>query len=344
LNCNLINPLTDARWDDFVEQHPSASPFHTRGWLAALQRTYGFEPVAITTSSPEEKLSNAIVFCRVRSWLTGHRLVSLPFSDHCALLVDKPEDVQTLIEGLRQIREREKWSYVELRPLKPMDMDASKLSGFGPGESFLFHTLDLRPRLEKIAAAFHKDCVLRKVRRAERDGLSCEEGRSENLLRRFYALQLQTRRRQNIPPQPYSWFKNLLQCMGEKLTVWIASLGGSAVAGIITISHGKTLVYKYGCSDAKSSAHGGTQLLFWKLIQQAKDSGYEQLDLGRSDSNNQGLITFKDRWGSAKSYLTYLRCPPTYMDKHINIAKKIADITRDLPLSRAGTLLYRHFA
>ena len=55
------------------------SVFHTRGWLQTLQRTYGYQPVAFTMSAPSGALTNALLFCVVRSWLTGNRLVSLPF-------------------------------------------------------------------------------------------------------------------------------------------------------------------------------------------------------------------------------------------------------------------------
>src|SRR5262245_41581700 len=83
-----IDPLCDERWAELIASHPSASVFHRCGWLAALQLSYGFEPIAFTTSSPTEPLTNALLFCKVRSWLTGSRLVSLPFSDHCEPLVE----------------------------------------------------------------------------------------------------------------------------------------------------------------------------------------------------------------------------------------------------------------
>ena len=85
------NPLNDARWPEFLERHPDASIFHTRAWLEALYRTYGYEPVAYTTSGPASDLTDAIVFCKVDSWLTGKRLVSLPFFEHLMNL-DLPMD------------------------------------------------------------------------------------------------------------------------------------------------------------------------------------------------------------------------------------------------------------
>jgi len=69
-----------------AESPPRASVFHSRGWLEALKRTYGYEPIVLTTT-PDGPLSNGLVLCRVKTWLS-RRLVSLPFSDHCDPLLN----------------------------------------------------------------------------------------------------------------------------------------------------------------------------------------------------------------------------------------------------------------
>src|SRR5216683_3051172 len=89
-NVHEIDPLGDPRWDQLVENHPKASVFHSANWLRALQSAYDYDPVVLTTSPPGVALSNGLVFCRIKSWLTGRRLVSLPFSDHCEPLVSGP--------------------------------------------------------------------------------------------------------------------------------------------------------------------------------------------------------------------------------------------------------------
>src|ERR1700691_3307943 len=114
LSCFQLDPTTDARWSRFVELHSKASVFHTVGWLQTLQRTYGYEPLAFTTSPPDGKLENGIAFCYVNSWLTGRRLVSLPFSDHCELLCDSSEDLKFLLRGLQATREQQSWKYLEI--------------------------------------------------------------------------------------------------------------------------------------------------------------------------------------------------------------------------------------
>ena len=111
-----FNPLEDPRWEEFARKHPCASIYHTRGWLEALRRTYGYEPVVYTTSHPDADLTNGVVFCRVSSWLTGCRMVSLPFADHCEPLVESPDDRKELLGYLLRAFKKE-GADTEVRPL-----------------------------------------------------------------------------------------------------------------------------------------------------------------------------------------------------------------------------------
>jgi hypothetical protein len=69
--------------------------------------------------------------------------------------------------------------------------------------------------------------------------------------------------------------------------------------------------------------------------------------LGRSGIENKGLITFKDRWGAARSTLTYARyssgptVPPS-ADWKLRIAKQIFAHAPDSFLSAAGNIFYKH--
>lgn len=115
-NFAQIDPLLDPRWARFVQNHPHGSAFHSTAWLEALRRTYGCQPAAVTTSDSNGHLVNALVFCRVYSWITGRRIVSLPFSDHCAPLVEDEESLASLVATLVNVAQAEKCRYVELRP------------------------------------------------------------------------------------------------------------------------------------------------------------------------------------------------------------------------------------
>ena len=344
MNVYEIDPTMDERWEDFLQSHPQASIFHTRDWLKALCRTYGYTPIAFTTSPPGGPLTSGIPFCKITGWFGTRRLASLPFSDHCEPLVQTSEQLKCLVAYLQHKRDLEKWDYVEMRPLNVV---LPNRAGFSESQTFFFHRLDLRRSLGEIFQHVHKDCVQRKIRRAEREGLVYEEGTADRLLSKFYQLLLVTRRRHGLPIQPVSWFRNLIACLGGHLTIRVASKDGRPIASILTLRYKRILVYKYGCSDERFNSLGGMQLLLWRSIQQAKKDQLCEFDLGRSDSDNAGLVAFKDRWGAAQSELVYSRYGAKYSDRlekahQAPISRYVWSHAPKTMLAAAGRALYRH--
>jgi hypothetical protein len=340
-----FDPLGDPAWDCLLRSSGEASVFHTSEWLTALRRTYGYEPVAFSADANRDELSSGIVFCRVNSWLTGSRLVSLPFSDHCQPL-GRPEQIHDVLEFLARERGPRKLKYVECRPLTGEWFEGKAESGFGPSSRFCFHQIDLTASTEQLFRKFHKDCIQRKTRKAEREGLRYEKGRGPEILGDFYKLMLRTRQRHGLPPQPRSWFKNLAECMGDALAIRVVKKSDTAIASILTLSFKETVVYKYGCSDSHFNNLGGMPFLFWQLIQEAKTEGRKVLDLGRSDLDNLGLIAFKDHLGAKKSIVKYYRNSSQPNSALAGWKEKIgAEVFRRMPapcLSIAGRLLYKH--
>jgi CelD/BcsL family acetyltransferase involved in cellulose biosynthesis len=338
-----VDPLRDARWGELVDSHPRASVFHSPKWMRALHAVYGYEPVAVTTCAPGTRLTNGLAFCRIRSWLTGRRFVSLPFSDHCEPLIHRPEELDEMLLQMKRYVAEDQWKYIEIRPVSS---EPSSHTEFGRLVTYCFHRLDLSLSSEKLFHNLHKDCVQRKIRRAEREKLTYEEGTSEDLLQKFYRLLVMTRRRQYLPPQPLDWFRGLIAAFGSDLKIRVASKDGVAVASILTLSHKKSMIYKYGCSDTAFNNLGGTALLFWKTIGEAKDAGLETLDMGRSDANNQGLIAFKEHWGAVKTSISYWmypnRPPRPSSGWKTSVTKRIVSAAPDLVLETVGKLLYRH--
>jgi CelD/BcsL family acetyltransferase involved in cellulose biosynthesis len=344
MKIHVLDPLLDSRWDELVACHPRASVFHQRGWLEALARTYGYEPYVLTGTPFGEPLENGIAVCRVSSWITGTRLVSLPFSDHCDPLLNNCDEAEEFMNWMREACDLQQWSYVELRPLLMACRGANDLQ---PSCSYWFHELDLRPSLDQIFRRLHNNSFQRKVQRAERERLSYEAGRSEQLMGEFYRLLLNTRRRHQLLPQPRAWFKNLLECMGDKLQIRLARKNGVSIAAMLTLRHRSSVVYKYGCSDEKFHNLGGMPFLFWKLVEESKALGVEKIDFGRTDLDNEGLIAFKDRFGTSRKLLTYYRYTKNSRRgvanlRHSRAVRQFISFLPEAVSSAAGRVLYRH--
>jgi len=349
MTVHQIDPLRDPRWAGLVESHPAATVFHSAGWLEALRRTYDYEPIVLTTSDDGETLENGLVLCKVASWLTGNRLVSLPFSDHCQPLADDPAVLEVLLKTLDAQVENKLFKYAELRPLTAFDPAIEAAARVSMDNSFCMHMLDLRPPEDALLKNFHKNHIQRKIARAIKEELKIETGQSAKLLEDFFRLMIITRRRHGVPPQPIAWFRNLIECLGEQAAIRVAYKGGIPVAAIFTLTHKKTMVYKYGCSDGAFNAMGGTPYLFWQAMREAKNQGLEEFDFGRSEIENEGLVNFKDHWGSTRTNLRYYRYPfsvssnaPRGKGWKMKIAEQVCGRLPDSALALAGKMLYRH--
>jgi lipid II:glycine glycyltransferase (peptidoglycan interpeptide bridge formation enzyme) len=193
----------------------------------------------------------------------------------------------------------------------------------------------------------HKSCLQRRIRHAERQQLSYVKSSSDELLSEFYDLLMMTRRRFRLLPQPRSWFRNLMDCMGSNAEIRLVRKDEKAIAAILTLRHRGTIVYKYGCSNEAFHRLAGMPFLFWKLIEESKAEGAEEIDFGRTDTDNQGLVQFKDRLGSNRRRLNYLRyaereCERAVASSELPGARALCSALPDALSSRAGRLVYRH--
>jgi lipid II:glycine glycyltransferase (peptidoglycan interpeptide bridge formation enzyme) len=231
---------------------------------------------------------------------------------------------------------------------RPQHQEQCDLPGFELLQPFYLHKLDLRPTLDQIFRKCCKNSIQRKIRRAERDALAYEEGQAEPLIDHFYTLLCHTRQRHGLPPQPRKWFANLFSFFGDQAKIRIASNEGKPVGATLMIRFKKTLVFKYSCGEPEHFKHGTMQLLLWRAIQDAKATGLEELDFGRSDFANDGLTMYKERWGAVRSESGYYRCSPLlhagrrFFETSRN-RRFIASYVPQGILDTAGRLLYRHF-
>jgi hypothetical protein len=93
-------------------------------------------------------------------------------------------------------------------------------------------------------------------------------------------------------------------------------------------------------------------LLLWRSIQDAKRDDLCTFDLGRSEFEHSGLITFKDHWHAKRTEITYIRLLPSTQSKggfktvDSDWKERAAKLTfRYLPdwiLSSAGAFAYKH--
>jgi hypothetical protein len=95
-------------------------------------------------------------------------------------------------------------------------------------------------------------------------------------------------------------------------------------------------------------------LIIWRAIEDAKRRGFEQLDFGLSDWNQEGLARYKRKYASEEGAISFLRYDPKVVpsEQSRDVNRMLTALTSlltddavaDEVTERAGELLYVHFA
>lgn len=336
--------LTDERWLDFVQRQRSANIFHHPAWSHMLATCYGFRVFALALPASNGTLRAGLPIAESRRLLTGRRWTALPFSDHCAPLADDAESARELMQAIRESAGTHDMPRVEIRwP------EESKSAMEAPA-SFVLHTMRLDEDVDEVAARVHHS-HRRNVRAAESHGLEIVFASDRAAMDAFYKLHLQTRHKQGVPVQPKCYFDLLDELILQKGLgfILLAYHAGTCMAGAVFLHWQDTLTYKYGASDERGLHLRPNHLIFWNAIQWGCANGYSVLDFGRTDLENIGLRTFKERWGACEMPLRYSTFPPA-AKAHSEAGffrNMVQTLIRIAPLSvckLGGQLYYRYLS
>jgi len=309
MKVKIIDPSKDKRWDEFVLDHKFGSIYHHSCWKELIHRTYGHIPVYFVLEEDGGKLRAAMPFFMIRSWLTGTRLVSLPFSSFCDPLVNTQEEFATLLHASMAAMARFHASYLEIRTQKSYELCKSpELKEYFNYKS---HILPLNSDLQTLRESFHKTSVQQRIRRAERNNVMVRVGTNDEDIRVFYRLHSLTRKKHGLPPRPYKFFRNMWHLMHSKglVTLLLAEHDGRAAAGILLLKFKDRVYYEYVGTDKRFLRYNPNHILVWKAIEMAWEEGFRYFDFGVTPQKNTGLMDFKRKWGTEEHEMPYLYFP-----------------------------------
>jgi CelD/BcsL family acetyltransferase involved in cellulose biosynthesis len=338
-----IDPIADPLWMGLLERSPNAHAFHHPRWLELLRDQYGYGFHACCVED-ESGLAAGLPVARIDSRLTGRRHVALPFSDHCPPVVRQRAEAAALDALGRVLADERRSTGLDLE----VHGEFAEIPGSVVQERFYVHQLPLSSDVSQVEAGFSKSQVRRGINKARREGLVAHRRTDATALDAFFRLHVQTRKRLGVPTQPRRFILRFEKLFDEGLGfVELIELDGRPVAAAVFLTFNGTVTYKYGASDPEHLQKRPNNLLFMEAIRDGCENGYDTLDFGRTDPDNEGLRSFKRAWGAVETPLSYTfladKVPSPAPSRRNAIMAKVITHSPAAVGRGIGQMLYRHF-
>lgn len=342
MNIKIINPIEYHNWDQILFAVGKTTFFHTSAWARVLQESYRYKPLYFTLID-NGKLSAIIPVMEIKSFYTGSRGVSLPFTDQCPPFVENEEAFTETFKEVINYGKKAYWKSIELKCC------VNYLRGTTlPFETFLTHNLDLSQSKQDIFSNF-RDSTKRNIKKAIKKGVHVRIQKSLESVKEYYKLNCITRRIHGLPPQPFYFFKKIYEHIISKNHgfVALARYQEKVIAGAVFFQFVDQTIFKYAASDTRYFHLRPNNIVIWEAIKWHRLNGFRTFNFGRTELKNKGLLQFKRGWGTKEEILNYYKYDlkkDCFVTKKAGI-KSYYNFFRILPmpfLRLTGSLLYRH--
>lgn len=341
-NLETINPIIYPEWNSIITSFENCNIFHSSNWAKVLCETYSFIPQYLVLFQ-NNILTSFIPFIDVGNYISGRKIISLPFTDFSYPIAKDKETLQLILEKFNQSELSRLWDSIETRGFNPV-YSQTKI------DSFILHRIDLRRKEIEIFSGFRKS-TKRNINMAEKTNINITFEKSSGSMRQFYKLHCRTRKRHGLPPQPFIFFENIWRyiiCENHGF-IAIAEYNQQIIAANIYLHFGKKAIYKYGASNSQYGYTGAGYLIMWEAIKYYIKRDYDTLSLGRTSPKNTGLLQFKNGWGTQSEEIHYFGKKSIKMNLIRNLidGNRMNSILKLMPLSILriiGKLFYRYFA
>jgi CelD/BcsL family acetyltransferase involved in cellulose biosynthesis len=315
-----------------------------------LKDTYDFDIQALVVLDDADSAAAepraGIAFASIDDMMDP-RIVSLPFSDFCDPLVQDQGDWDAVVGRLLANEHR-----LSLRCLhNQIPLDDERLTQANRAK---WHAVDLRRDVDDIWQDLHGS-ARRAIRKARRN-VTVRRAQHKGDLRAFFELHLGLRKyKYELLAQPYRFFEHIWDhfIAKDKGALMLAVHESHIIAGVLFLEWQDKLYYKFNASAPESVSLRPNDLIVWEGIKYGQRKGYEYLDFGLSDWDQEGLLRYKRKFATEEktiSFLTYTPGgSPSQEERQMRaLLPQITDLfvdetVPDCITERAGEVLYRFF-
>lgn len=322
-----VDPWKDPRWENFVLGHPEATIYHHPAWLKVLEREYRQRSLFLACEDPEGRLQGVFPLLYTRGLplssgpLTGPRLSSLPRTPLAGPLATDRATLSALVrEAVRQASANSVRLQIKVQS-EQLNGDVEGIVRKTWRQSYIVPLTGNPGHPYHIPGGQNRSSIKRSINKAIAGGLRTRPAETEEDLRIWYRLYLETMRRNVVPARPYRFFLALWELMRPSgmmrllLAEQQTATRSRIVGGHLFFTFGSTVTYAFGASCAADFALRPNDIIMGQAINDASVAGYRFVDLGEVPDGDDDLARFKTKWG-AEPVRLYRYYFPDFPDAH----------------------------
>ena len=284
-----------AAWDEFVLQHPHATPFHLLAWKRTIEESFGYEPRYLFASD-STGIRGVLPLFFIKNPVVGRVLISAPFAVYAGILADSPEALRALHKAAVKLGHELNVDYIELRNSR-----REQCVNEPNVDRYVTFSQEIVEGEEKLL-----ECIPKKTRNLVRKSLKqpFEMLYSVSDLRNFEDLYARNMRRLGTPCFPSHYFQALVRNFGNLVDVREVRLNGQPMAASMNfLFRGEMHIY-YAAADTRYNALGPNTFMYFDHLRWAGKAGLRTFDFGRC-KRNTGVFEFKRHWNTTMRELPY---------------------------------------
>jgi serine/alanine adding enzyme len=320
-----------AAWNAFVERADGGSFCHLAGWRDILSDVLGVECLYRVVIDGDGEWQGVLPLVRVRSWLFGHYLVSLPFLNDGGP-IGSPDARRRLVEEAVTEARRSRADLLELRTRDAAGLDLPVSS------RKITVLLPLPPTPDALFTSFPSK-LRSQIRRPMKDGLTTRFGPDQR--EPFYEVFAQTMRDLGTPVLPRALFERIAAAFPDLVVFGVVYRGDQPLAGGCGFAWRDEFEMTWAGALRESRTLAANMLLYWAFMEQMIARAVRVFNFGRC-SPGGGTHHFKRQWGGNDVPLPWcqyapgaVRAPPSPDDAAFAWGPRL---WRRLPLSIANRL------
>ncbi len=339
-------------WDDFVAGHRLGTLFHQAQWKNVLEGSFPHiraRFLALADENPTKIIAGLPLY-EVNSWIFGSRLVCVPYSTWCDPLVDDAGQLELLLNEARNLASSLSSKRIEVRCRSVGWIPST--DGWSIQKTWKHHTIPLKQSEAGLWKNLSRTAVRRMVRKAEKNSVEVSVETDPDALGEFYRLFVETRRRLALPIMPSEYFSAIHEQLSEQSRLLlVARQRGNTLGAVLAFRAQGVFHLEFAADHPEARRLGVMQLLYWRALQLARESGCREFSLGRTSIENGGLLEYKRHWNPIEEDLVVRVWNRGHNENsigdHQELARPLVNWllnTAPRPLSKLlGAYVYRHW-